>query len=127
MHQTSQWVGGAALLLLVLGCASTKAYVTVPNSGPNGSYGSAMAPVTLRPCKVTGPETDTCVLQVSNKDCPFGIGRIQLDRKGSELKVTPHCFIPTPRDDGASELDPVDTDTQASRPSTGSHEDPGDL
>lgn len=127
MHQSSQWVGGAALILLVSACASTKAYVTVPNSGPNGSYGSAMAPVTLTPCKATALKTDTCVLQVSDKVCPFGIGRIKLERKGSDLQVTPHCFNPVPRDDGVSELDRVDTDTLEPGPSTGGHEDPGDL
>lgn len=132
---TSRWVLGVALLVFSTGCTSKQAFVTVPNSGNNGTWGDELATKTLTPCNATAKETDTCVLYVTQKDCPFGIGRMKMVRKGSKLEVTPYCFIPTPGAEPgtklseASELDapPTDSSELDAPVDKTSHPDPGDL
>lgn len=112
MQRTPRKLMVVGFAIVMAGCASKKAIVTMPLSGA-GSVGDELASTTLTPCRPTASDPATCTLQINS--CPHGIGKLKIVRKGNDLIVTPSCFIPVPVENSALE------------PLAVHHEDPGDL
>lgn len=125
------WALGFVLLLA--GCSSKKAIITMPASG-QGVVGDELSSTTLTPCSATSQDAGSCTMQVNQ--CPLGIGRVKVVREGKNLVVTPYCFIPAPADcpeasegdaGGGASGDGDVSGAGGSESGPSSYEDPGDL